>query len=89
MVPIPGDVLKDSKASRSFGAVDAFFDISPSEAGKSTPIKSGILALKRKLTSLVGHLQPRTKPFVGFMLSENTLVSHVPAVCLRMRNANP
>ncbi|CAD6585291.1 MAG: hypothetical protein ASARMPREDX12_001962 [Alectoria sarmentosa] len=46
VVPIPGDLLKDSKASRSFGAVDAFFDISPSEAGKSTPIKSGILALK-------------------------------------------
>lgn len=88
-VPVPGDVLKDSKALRSSGAVDAFFDISLFEAGKSTHIKSGILALKRRLTSLVGHLQPRTKPFVGFMLSENTLVSHVPAVCPGMRNANP
>lgn len=49
-VPITGDVLRDSEALRSFGTVDAFSDISPSKAGKSTHIKSGILALKRKLT---------------------------------------
>ena len=49
-VPITGDVLKDLEALKSFGAVDAFFDISPPVAGKSTHIKSGILALKRKLS---------------------------------------
>ena len=56
-VPITGDVLKDSEALKRFGPVDAFFDISPPEAGKSTHIKSGILALKRKFTSLGGQLQ--------------------------------
>lgn len=72
IVPITGDVLKDSEALKSFGAVDAFFDISPPEAGKSTHIKSGILALKRKLTFLIRHLQHRTKPLVGSSL----LITH-------------
>ena len=54
-VPITGDVLKDSGALKSFGPVDAFFDISPPEAGKSTHIKSGILALRRKPTPAIGH----------------------------------
>ena len=52
-VPITGDVLKDTEALKSFGPVDAFFDISPGEAAKSTHIKSGILALKRKSDSLL------------------------------------
>ena len=77
-VPITGDILKDSEALKSFGAVDAFFDISPPEAAKSTHIKSGILALKRKLTSLVGHLQARTKPLVGSLLVVLTLLPYVP-----------
>ena len=77
-VPITGDVLKDSEALKSFGAVDAFFDIGPPMAAKSTHIKSGILALKRKLTSLVGHLQARTKPLVGSLLLELTVLSYVP-----------
>lgn len=50
-VPITGDMLKDSGALKSFGPVDAFFDISPPEAAKSTHIKSGILALKRRFDS--------------------------------------
>ena len=77
-VPITGDILKDSEALKRFGAVDAFFDISPPEAAKSTHIKSGILALKRKLTSLVGHLQARTKPLVGSLLVVLTLLPYVP-----------
>lgn len=57
-VPITGDVVRDSEALRSFGAVDAFFDISPPEAGKSTHIKSGILALKHSgRISLMGGIK--------------------------------
>ena len=52
-VPITGDVLKDTEALKSFGPVDVFFDISPGAAAKSTHIKSGILALKRKSNSLL------------------------------------
>lgn len=33
-VPITGDILNDLEALKSFGAVDAFFNISPPEAGK-------------------------------------------------------
>ena len=54
-VLIIGDVLKDSEALRSFEAIDAFFEISPAEAGKSTHVKSGILALKRKVDLLARH----------------------------------
>ncbi len=56
-VPITGDVQRDAAALKSFGPVDAFFDISPPEAGKSTHIKSGILALRRKLDFSVDQLQ--------------------------------
>ena len=79
-VPITGDVLKDLEALKSFGAVDAFFDISPPEAAKSTHIKSGILALRRKLTFLVSLLQPRTKHLIRGWLLENTLFSHFLAL---------
>lgn len=74
-VAITGDVHKDSEALRSFGPVDAFFDISPPEAGKAPHIKSGILALKRKLTSLVSHLQPRTKLLVQGRFWRHAFVS--------------
>lgn len=67
-VPITGDVLKDSEALRRFGPVDAFFDVSPPEAGKAPHIKSGNLALKRELTFLVGHLQSGTEHLIGSTL---------------------
>lgn len=63
-VPITGDVLKDSEALKSFGAVDAFFDISPPKAEKSTHNKSGILALKRKLPPLFGPLATSNQAFI-------------------------
>lgn len=44
-VPITGDVQADAEALRKFGPADAFLDISPPEAVKSTHIKSGIIAL--------------------------------------------
>lgn len=87
-VPITGDVLKDSEALRSFGAVDAFFDISPPETGKSTHIMSGILALKRKLRSIVGQLQLRTKLKLDFAFKKHSLDSW-RSYRLVMRKANP
>ena len=62
-VPITGDVVKDLEALKSFGSVDAFFDISPPVAGKSTHIKSGILALKRKLPCNVRPLETTNQAF--------------------------
>ena len=82
-MPITGDVLKDSITLKTFGAVNAFFDISPPEAGESTHIKSGILALKRKFTSLVDYLQPGTKHLVGGFDEEETVLSCVPGAGLR------
>lgn len=48
--------------------MDAFFDIGPPEAGKSTHIKSGILALKHKSTFPYGYLQPSTRLEICFFL---------------------
>ncbi|TVY82010.1 L-threonine 3-dehydrogenase [Lachnellula suecica] len=45
-VQITGDVQEDTKSLQAFGTVDAYFDISPREASKSTHFKSCILALK-------------------------------------------
>ena len=47
VVPMTGDVEADAKTLKKWGEVDAFFDISPPEAAKSTHIKSGILALRK------------------------------------------
>ncbi|KAG8532140.1 uncharacterized protein KY384_003779 [Bacidia gigantensis] len=41
LVQVPGDVAKDTAAWKSFGAVDALFDISPPMAASSTHLKSG------------------------------------------------
>lgn len=46
VVPITGDIDKDTAALKKFGPVDAVFDISPPEAAKTTHLKSGILALR-------------------------------------------
>lgn len=74
IVPITGDVLKDSEALKSFGAVDAFFDISPPEAGKSTHIKSGILALKHSgRVSLMGGIKDVSIPHSVVMHRNLTL----------------
>lgn len=57
-VPVTGDVLADTKALQKFGPVDAFFDISPPGAGKSTHFKSCMLALKQcGRVSLMGGIQ--------------------------------
>lgn len=52
--------------------MDAFFDIGPPEAGKSTHIKSGILALKHKSTFPYGYLQPSTRLEICFFFPQNT-----------------
>lgn len=46
VVPITGDVQADLKALQGFGTIDAYFDISPPQASKSTHLKSCILALR-------------------------------------------
>ena len=68
-VPISADVLKDSEALKSFGPADVFIDISPPAAAKSTHIKSGILALKRKFVPPLGHSQPESEHEVRGILS--------------------
>ena len=57
-IPITGDVQKDAEALQKFGAADAFLDISPSAAAKSTHIKSGILSLRHSgRVSLMGGIR--------------------------------
>ena len=57
-VPITGDVQKDTEALQRFGAADAFLDISPPAAAKSTHIKSGILSLRHSgRVSLMGGIR--------------------------------
>lgn len=46
VVPITGDVQTDLKALKSFGPIDAFFEISPPMAAKATFIETAILALR-------------------------------------------
>lgn len=46
IVPITGDTAVDTAALTAFGPADAFLDISPAAAAKSTHFKSGILALR-------------------------------------------
>ena len=57
-VPITGDMQADTIALKKFGAIDAFFDISPPAAAGSTHMKSCILALTHGArVSLMGGFQ--------------------------------
>jgi threonine dehydrogenase-like Zn-dependent dehydrogenase len=58
VVPITGNMEADLEALKSFGPIDAYFDISPAAAEKSTHLKSGILALRHGgRVSLMGGIQ--------------------------------
>ncbi len=58
IVVTTGNVQADAAALQQFGPVDAFFDISPPAAAKSTHFQSGILALRpRGRVSLMGGIQ--------------------------------
>jgi threonine dehydrogenase-like Zn-dependent dehydrogenase len=46
IVPITGDSEQETEALKAHGVIDAFFDISPPEAGNSTHLKSAIAALR-------------------------------------------
>lgn len=46
IVPITGDAQQEAAALGAFGPIDAFFDISPPEAGNSTHLRSAIVALR-------------------------------------------
>jgi threonine dehydrogenase-like Zn-dependent dehydrogenase len=47
IVPMTGDMQADLDALQAFGTIDAYFDISPPQAAKSTHVKSCILALRQ------------------------------------------
>ncbi|KAI1366530.1 alcohol dehydrogenase [Xylaria arbuscula] len=56
-VQMVGDVAQELSSLRKFGKIDAFFDISPSEAQNSTHFKACILSLKHEgRVSLMGGL---------------------------------
>lgn len=56
-VQMVGDVAQELASLRKFGKIDAFFDISPSEAQNSTHFKACILSLKYEgRVSLMGGL---------------------------------
>ena len=86
-VQITGDVLEDTEALKSFGPVDAFFDISPAEAARSTHIKSGILALKRKSKSSpvgISNLRTGTELKVCFASGKKPPFSHIRVLDLKL-----
>jgi D-arabinose 1-dehydrogenase-like Zn-dependent alcohol dehydrogenase len=57
-VQITGDQAAETAALMKYGPIDAFFDISPPEAEKSTHIKAAIMALRsRGRISLMGGIR--------------------------------
>ncbi|KAI0469457.1 alcohol dehydrogenase [Xylaria cf. heliscus] len=57
-VQITGDVKQEVESLKKFGRIDAFFDISPREAQKSTHFKSAILSLRYEgRVSMMGGFQ--------------------------------
>lgn len=72
VVPITGDVEDESAALKTFGPVDAFFDISSPEAASSTHVKSGILALRHGgRVSLMGGIEGDVAlPYSKIMFSD-------------------
>ncbi|EIM91203.1 alcohol dehydrogenase [Stereum hirsutum FP-91666 SS1] len=72
VVPITGDMEKDTEALKQFGPVDVFFDISPPEAATSTHLNSGIHALRHGgRASLMGGLGRETAlPFFWIVFQD-------------------
>ena len=68
-VPITGDVEAETNALRKFGTIDAFFDISPPVAEKSTHIKSAILSLRHggRVSFMSGFREDLAIPFRHMM----------------------
>lgn len=68
-VPITGDVQKDTEALQKYGPADAFLDISPPAAVKSTHIKSGILSLSHfgRVSLMGGFREDIAIPYSAIM----------------------
>ncbi|EIM80633.1 alcohol dehydrogenase [Stereum hirsutum FP-91666 SS1] len=72
VVPITGDVEEETAALKKFGPVDAFFDISPPEAARTTHVKSGILALRHggRVSLMGGIIGDVALPYAKIMHSD-------------------
>ncbi len=70
-VPITGDMMADCEALKHFGPIDAFYDIGPPQAAKSTHIKSAILALRHgaRVSLMAGYREGTRCPeiFLEFL----------------------
>ncbi len=74
-VPITGDMQKDAEALQKFGPADAFLDISPPAAAKSTHIKSGILSLRQSgRVSLMGGFREDISIPHGVVMHRNLVL---------------
>ena len=71
-VQISGDVGQDLKALQEHGPVDAFFDISPSAAAKSSHLMAAMLALKHSgRISLMGGIRDEILIPYGTLVRNN------------------
>ncbi|KAI9715797.1 MAG: hypothetical protein M1828_000702 [Chrysothrix sp. TS-e1954] len=75
VVPISNDVEKDLSALRAFGTIDAFFDISPTVAAKSSHIKSAIKSLRKggRVSLMGGFFEDIEIPFRHVMHQDITI----------------
>ncbi|KAK4504593.1 hypothetical protein PRZ48_005509 [Zasmidium cellare] len=69
VVAMSGDMATDLASLRSFGPIDAFLDIGPPGAAKSTHIKSSILATGQgaRISLMGGYLEDIPIPHVDIM----------------------
>ncbi|KAF2168697.1 hypothetical protein M409DRAFT_21438 [Zasmidium cellare ATCC 36951] len=75
IVPISGDMAADLSALKKFGPIDAYLDIGPPEAAKSTHIKSSILATGQgaKISLMGGYVGDVGIPHQNIMGSNKKL----------------
>lgn len=73
MVQVTGDVTADVQSFQKFGPIDAFFDISPPDAAKSTHFRSCMLALRHGgQVSLMSGMLGQDLPIpLRFVVSHN------------------
>lgn len=74
-VPITGNLQKDVEALKKLGAADAFLDISPPAAAKSTHLKSGILSMRHsgRVSLMGGYREDIVIPY-GVVLHKNLVL---------------
>ncbi|KAF8873011.1 alcohol dehydrogenase [Gymnopilus junonius] len=75
IVPITGDQQAETAALLKHGPIDAYFDISPPEAAKSTHIKAALYALKvGGRVSLMGGITEDVPIPIGLVTQKNILL---------------